>query len=300
MGVVDERLRGINFGQSVRVVTAVTTELTREACARHGIEGLEAVVMGRALTAGCLLATLTKNDDERVRLDIRGGGPVGQVLVDAHGDGSVRGCFTRRVEHRDFTPEFEGRASVAHLVGARGQLVVTRDLGLEQNYQGVLAVESGEVDLDLERYLTESEQLPSVLACEVTLDNRGGILRVAGVLCQTFPEAEEGALDDIEANLRSGAFADLMLHDRTAEELMGFALLGAPFKAMEPQALEFRCNCGRERALAVVSTLGAEDIEALAQEQGKTDVSCTYCGRVYVLSKDDLLELAASLRNERS
>lgn len=292
-------MRGIDGTQSIRVVAAITTDLVRDGCARHDLRGGEAVALGRALTAGCLLATLTKNDDERVRIQMRGGGPIGQLLVDARGNGQVRGCFTRRAPD-PFVPTKDGRPSVAHLLGTRGHLVVTRDLGLEQTYQGVLDLQNGEIDVDLERYLSHSEQLPSVLACEVLLDASSSILRAAGVLCQTFPEAPEDALDEVRVNLRSGAFRDLLRQARSPEDLMGFALLGGPFKSMQGQDLAFVCHCGRDRAMQVVSTLGAEDIEKLAEEQSETEVKCSYCGSAYTLTSDDLLELAAELKRSRS
>jgi redox-regulated HSP33 family molecular chaperone len=44
---MDELLRGINIGKNTRVVGAVTTELVAEACRRHKLDGLDAVVLGR-------------------------------------------------------------------------------------------------------------------------------------------------------------------------------------------------------------------------------------------------------------
>ena len=53
------------------------------------------------------------------------------------------------------------------------------------------------IDIDLERYLGTSEQLPSALACEVVLEAHDGVLRSAGVLCQTFPEADPEVVEPI-------------------------------------------------------------------------------------------------------
>lgn len=296
---MDELLRGINAAQDIRVVSAVTTELTREGCRRHAIVGAEAVVLGRALTAGCLLATLTKNDDERVRIHVQGDGPAGRVLVDARSDGSVRGCLERRAK-APLVVRDGGRIAIGGLVGHAGMIVVTRDVGLEQEYQGVVELRGGEIDVDLERYLTDSEQLPSVLACEVLLDARGEVLRAAGVLCQTFPGGEGEALQHIRDAVRAGGLSDLLLHDRSANDVAGFALLGNAFNVVESRTLEFKCRCGRERALSVLSTLGAEDVEKLASEQSETEVKCSFCNSAYVLSSDDLRELARRLREERS
>ena len=69
---------------------------------------------------------------------------------------------------------------------------------------------------------------------------------------------------------------------------------------MGSSPLQFRCNCGPDRARSVVSTLGAEDIEALASEQQQTEVRCEYCGLVYTLTAEELRALAVDIRRERS
>jgi molecular chaperone Hsp33 len=296
---MDRLLRGLDADKAIRVVAAVTTELVREAAQRHGLRGTAAVLLGRGLTAGCLLATLTKREDERVRISMHGDGPLGRVLVDAHGDGRVRGCFLSERAAKVHVHTGPGRASVGTMVGS-GQITVTRDLGLENTYQGVVELRSGELDEDLERYLSDSEQLPSVLRCHVTVDPEGEVVRAAGVLAQTFPGSEPERLDRLREAIGGEGLADVLRHDRSAEELMGFGLGGDDYHAMEATELRFACECGHQRALAVVSTLGAEDIDALADERGGTDVRCNYCGDSYALTEAELRELAEQLREQRS
>ncbi len=296
---MDRLLRGLDADKAIRVVAAVTTELVREAAQRHGLRGAAAVLLGRGLTAGCLLATLTKRDDERVRIAMHGDGPLGRLLVDARGDGRVRGCFLSERATKVHVRTGPGRARLGVMVGS-GQITVTRDLGLENTYQGVVELRSGEIDEDLERYLSNSEQLPSVLCCHVTTGPDGEVVRAAGVLGQTFPGSDPERLDRLREAVGGEGLADVLGQERTAEALMGFALGGAEFHAMEATALQFACECGRQRALAVVSTLGAEDIDALADERGGTDVRCNYCGDSYALDEADLRDLAAQLREQRS
>lgn len=297
---MDRLLRGINVDHTLRVVTAVVTALVREGCSRHGLRGVEAVALGRALTAGCLMATLTKSDAERVRIVFEGAGPIGRLLVDAFGGGDVRGCLERRLEHAAPAPEGAERVALGDWIGRTGRLVVTRDIGLEQQYQGVVEVRTGEIDRDLERYLEDSEQLPSALACEVILDGSGEVVRAAGVLCQSFPGAPDSVIDPVRETVHGEGFASLLRLDRTPDELMGFALGGDEFEALGEHPLRFQCNCGPGRVLAVLSTLGAEDIEALAHEPGDTDVRCSYCGTSYIVGTDELLALAQRLRSQRS
>ena len=289
----DGRLRGIDSAKQIRVVTAVCTETVREGCRRHDLRGVEAVVLGRSLIAGCLLATLTKREDERTRIAVQSSGAIRSILVDARGDGTVRGCLTSRLE---IPVDYDGEG-IGPFLG-QGQLVVTRDIGLPRPYQGVVPLATGEIDDDLQRYLSGSEQLPSVLRCRVILGTGGEVVRAAGVLCQTFPGAPAEVLEPVRAAL--SGFEDLLRADRTAHELMGFSLGGGEFEAMAESPLSYYCGCGRDRAMSVVSTLGAEDIEKLSTEQESTEVRCHFCGDVYVLSAADLRELAATIRESRS
>jgi molecular chaperone Hsp33 len=299
---VDQLQRAIKTDFSLRVIAAVTTGLVAEASARHALRGIEVVALGRALTAACLLTTLTKHESERLRVEFRSSGPLRGLLIDARGDGTVRGCLQRHLASEEHTllSSGTGRLAVAPALGAHGTLIVTRDVGLEQRYQGSVEVMSGEVDRDLEHYLNTSEQLPSVLACEVVLDHQGNVARAAGLLCQTFPGGDTTELDALRATLASGNLADLLRQDRSTADIIGFALAGEPFDDMGSSPLQFKCNCGPDRARSVVSTLGAEDIEALATEQQQTEIRCEYCGLVYVLTAEDLRALAADIRRERS
>lgn len=296
---MDRLLRGLDGEKAVRLVTAVTTDTVREAARRHGLTGASAVLLGRGLTAGCLLATLTKEQQERVRIELRADGVLGRMLVDARGDGRVRGCYTTERANRTRLVAGASRAELGPLVGA-GVLAVTRDLGLETTYQGVVQLRSGELDEDLEHYLADSEQLPSVLRCHVTVDAQGAVMRAAGVLAQTFPGSDPVRLGALRELLDGDGLADVLLGERTPEELMSFAVQGRGYQPLDPTPLRFCCECGRERARSVVSTLGPDDIEALADEQGGTEVKCSYCGDAYSLSEQDLRHLAAELREHLS
>ena len=62
-----------------------------------------------------------------------------------------------------------------------------RDVGLRDNFSGTTAIASGEIDEDVERYLTESEQIESALACDATAADDGRVIGSAGILVQALP-----------------------------------------------------------------------------------------------------------------
>lgn len=299
---MDTLLRAINAPETIRVLAAITTDSVREACRRQGATHISAVALGRALTAGALLATLGKGQDERVRVQLIGGGPLGQLAIDGHGDGRVRACLSQALDTKHLANRMldeQPRPRTAIAVGTRGHLVVTRDLGLQTSYQGSVELVSGEVDEDLEHYLATSEQLPSTLRAAVILDREGHVLRAAGVLAQSFPGSDPRLIEEVRARLPD-LRQTLVAHERSASELIGLALGGAPSRHMHEHDVRFHCPCGPERALAVLSTLGASDLDALAEEREQAEVTCNFCAQVTAITADELRALASSLRAGQS
>jgi len=90
------------------------------------------------------------------------------------------------------------------------------------------------------------------------------------------------------------------LLERSLAQLVGFALGGEDFRRMLEYPVVFHCPCGPARALSVLSTLGASDLEALASEQETTEVRCNFCGNVTRLSAAEVRELATRLRASQS
>ncbi len=300
---MDTLLRAINESETVRVVAATTTEAVREACRRQGARGVAAIVIGRALTSGALLATLAKGEGERVRIQLGGAGLLGQVIIDAHGDGRVRACVARAQLDEPLVGggDTGERPSTALAIGTRGHVVVTRDLGLATPYQGTVELHSGEIDEDLEHYLDTSEQLPSALRAEVLLDQHGEVLRAAGVLAQSFPGSDLALIAEVRERLAGAALRTVLsAHAREPGELVGLALGGAGFRSMLEHPVRFHCPCGPKRALSVLATLGPNDLEALADEQQHTEVRCNFCGQATTVGAAEVRELAARLRRVQS
>lgn len=299
----DLLLRGMNAERSVRVVATVATETVTEVTRRLETVPVEAIAVGRAAAAGLLLATVAKGSQERVLLDVGGGGSLGHIYVDAWGNGRVRVALQRRLsaDHPSAQLlEVDGRPTLAAALGARGQVVVTRDLGMRQRYQGSVDMVAGEIDLDIESYLDKSEQLPSALSCATVLDTDGGVLRSAGILCQTFPNSPPEVIAEIRERFKNGALRALLRSEREPAQLAAFALGGEPPDNVSESEVGFHCPCGPQTARSVLSTLGPSDLDALATEQPQTEVRCHFCGARYELAADQIRELANELRLEQS
>jgi len=282
----DEIVRGVLADLPVRVVAALTTGVAREAARRHQAGPAGAVALGRGLTAGLLLATLTK-DDERVTLQVLGDGPLGGVTVDAHGSGTAR-AYVKHPAGGAIAPAADPRnprSSLVAAVGRSGVVSVIRDVGLRENFSGTTAIASGEIDEDVERYLTESEQIESALACDATADDGGRVVASAGILVQALPG--EAA---IEVALARGLFADGALARVVAGGLppSGDDLLRAVFagrlgaiRVLDRRPARFFCPCSRERAGVSLAMLGDADLADMILDDGKAEVTCNFCRARY-------------------
>jgi molecular chaperone Hsp33 len=292
MSASDEIARCLIADKAVRVVAAVTTDTAREAARRHGASGGVAAALGRATTAGALLATLTK-DVERVTLQMVGRGPLGAITVDASSDGQVR-AFVKNPEV--LVPARAGaRVALGNFVGTKGVLGVARDLGLKEHFSGQTEIVDGEIDTDVEHYLITSEQIDSAIGCEALLDADLGLRVSAGVLLQALP-GTEGAplLAEARQRLRAGLLEELLLPGMSAADLAR-AVVGPDetLKVLESRPLQFHCPCSRDRATATLVLVGS-DLESLLEPDGGATVVCEFCRATYHFSRDTLAGLRPS------
>jgi molecular chaperone Hsp33 len=279
MGEPDEIVRSIVRAPSIRVVTVTTTSVAREAARRHAAGTAGAVALARGLTAGLLLATLTK-DDERVTLQVLGDGPLGGLTVDASAAGTAR-AYVKNPEISLPPRQGAERASLGAAIGKNGLVSVIRELGLRESFRGQTALVSGEIDDDVERYLSDSEQIVSALACDAVLASDGDIAWSGGLLLQALPGSDGAELVmAARAQLASGGFARL-LSDGSPATALEVALGGAPVQELDRRSVTFHCPCSYERARASVALLGPAELAAMIVDDGQAEVICNFCRARY-------------------
>jgi molecular chaperone Hsp33 len=280
---------------SVRVVAAITTETAREAARRHGARGGAAAALGRASTAGALLATLTK-DVERVTLQLAGHGPLGAITVDASSDGNLRAFVKHPGVELPARPN--QHVSLGAGVGARGLLGLVRDLGLKEHFSGQTELVDGEIDTDVEHYLITSEQIDSAIGCETLLDEDLAVRVSAGVLLQALPATEGAPLLELARHrLREGLLTELLAADgtTTTAETLARAVVGPgeELKVLDVRELRFACKCSRERAAATLALVGEKEMAGLVEPDGGASVLCEFCRESYRFTAEEIAGIVA-------
>ncbi len=290
MPMQDGILKAISADGSIRAVIAATTDLVACARKRHNLSYTATAALGRALTAGSLLTAVVAREGQ-VALKFNGNGPLGKVLVDASPKGTVRGY----VEN----PQVElplnslGNFDVGGAIGNTGYLHVTIDHGFGRPQTSTVELATGEVGEDINRYLVNSDQTGSIVVVGTHL-NAKGVEAAGGLIVQLLPDHTEETICKIENNITTfGTFTFLMRRGMSLHNILQRILNGFEIQPLsEVQSLSFSCKCSSERFMEALKFLTKEDLLEMAEEDGQAEGRCHYCGELYYVTKDGLLDLA--------
>lgn len=284
----DSVLRVLAKDAGVRVLAASTTELAREASERHAAYPIAAAALAYGMTAGALLGALLKVQ-ERVALKIDGDGRLGKMIVEADAYGRVRGYIA---VPDAVSGDSLSRAAVGEALGAAGVLTVVKDLRVKDLYRSVTSLSTGEVDKEVEAYLTQSEQIPSRIEIGVVMDAENGSIRAAGgLLIQALPGHGHEALEHLAARLAElPPLEALLAQGETPEQIVDRIMQGDTYITLDKTDLAFSCSCSKERSAKAIRMLDPEDQLALIAE-GEAVIDCHFCHARYTFTREELVAL---------
>lgn len=281
----DELVRGTAWNGGVRVFAARTTRLTGELQRRHATMPTATAALGRAATAAAMMGNMLKGN-EKLTVQVKGDGPLGQIVIDANAAAEVRGYVDH--PHVHLASNSEGKLDVAGAVGRSGFLHVIKDLGMREPYSGSVPLISGELAEDFTLYFAESEQTPSAVGLGVLVDTDGSVLHAGGFIVQIMPGLPESRLEQLERAVAAMPHVTALLDQgETPESMLGF-LVGDDLNIHERVEPVFRCKCSRERVEQTLITLGTEELRSLIDEDGQAEVHCHFCNENYFFARTEL------------
>lgn len=287
----DQLLRVLAKEEGVLLQLCATTAIANDAARRHATAPLATAALGYALTGITLLGGLLKVK-QRVSLKIAGNGALRKIVVESDSYGRVRGY----VANPDLVGELPiTDAAVAHAIGDEGVLTVVKDLRVRGLYQGVVPLESGELDRELAAYLKRSEQVASLVEMGVRTDNLGQVSAAGGLLAQMLPGHDAKRLTLLAERLDDLPGLDqLLLDGETLIATAAVLLRGLNYMVLEERPVRFQCSCNWERSRQALLSLGEDGIQSLIAE-GEAVVDCHFCHERYVFGTEVLETLLTEL-----
>ena len=290
----DEIVRAITADGLVKATAITGRDLVERARNIHTLLPMATAALGRCLMGASMMGDMLKEEKGALTLQIKGGGPLGTVLAVSDCEGNVRGYVQNpHVELMELRP---GKLNVGAAVGQDGTLTVIKDLGMKEPYVGSIGLFSGEIAEDLAMYFVESEQIPTACALGVLVGTDQSVTAAGGYLIQLLPGAGEEIISRIEEGVRRvGSVSHALEGGLDGEGLLRAVLEDFPLEVLDKHPVEYRCYCSRERVTRALISMGREELSALVEEQGKAELTCQFCDKVYHYSREELEELLAGM-----
>ncbi|WP_435923276.1 Hsp33 family molecular chaperone HslO [Paenibacillus sp. DYY-L-2] len=288
----DRLVRGTALGGKVRAFAVRTTNLVEELRRRHDTFPTTTAALGRTVTAAAMMGAMLKGE-ERLSIQVKGDGPIGQIVADANAKGEVRGTVTN--PHVQLPSNSLGKLDVAGAVGKTGFIHVTKDLGLKDPYRGSVPIISGELGEDFTYYFAVSEQTPSAVGLGVLVDTDNSVIVAGGFIIQLLPGLSDAEIEAIERALgQLPSVTSLLDQGLEPEEMLRWIV--PDVNVHEEMDIVFSCHCSRDRVERTLISLGKDELIELRNDNKETEVVCDFCNEVYTFAPEDLDDLIAQTK----
>lgn len=259
-----------------------------------------AAAVAETSALGVILASLMKFDGI-FTLQMQGDGAISVLVADVTSTGKVRATAKYDEAKMHAAQELrktEGELEATpHWLG-KGNLIFTIDQGANTElYQGVVDLQGKTLAECALRYFKNSEQIDTYLRLFVRKNEQGW--QAAGLLLQKMPtkggKASEAADDLSEVWNEDKILADSLRQDEifdvnlSLEDILYRLFHEHKVAVNKVSEYSFGCRCEREKLRATLSSMSAEDIDAMV-ENGKITATCNFCGQVYSFDKGELIK----------
>lgn len=273
-----DQIQRILFDQiDVRGVVAGLESSYQEVLARHEYPRLLQRLLGEMLAAVSMLSATLKFEG-RLLLQAQGEGAVKLLMAECNHHQDLRAIARYDGEIGDETPFNE------LLVNGRIALTIEPENG--QRYQGVVPLEHPTLAQCLQAYFEQSEQLGTSI--QLTADGR----RAAGLMLQVMPAEGRGDEDWNRISMLASTLKDDELLQLDNEALLFRLFHEEVCRLYEPQPLQFRCDCSRERSAEALKFMTEQELlDILQAQKGIIDVGCQFCNQTYNFDETDIRAL---------
>ncbi len=286
-------VRATAAGTQIRAFAATTKEMVETARKAHNTSPVITAALGRLMTAGAMMGSMMKGEQDILTLQIQGDGPVRSLTVTADSQGRVKGYAGNPLVIIPATPA--GKLNVGGAVG-KGMLRVIKDIGMKEPYVGQTEIQTGEIAEDLTYYFAASEQTPSTVGLGVLMEKKNTVRQAGGFIIQLMPHTEDAVIEKLEENLKGLKSVTTMLEEGLSpEQLLETVMAGMEVEITDTMPVEFYCNCDKARVEKALISIGKKELEDMIRDGKPIEVNCHFCNKNYnftIAELEGLLEKA--------
>jgi len=277
------------YNGSVRVMAIDATEMVQKIRDLHNLSNLATAALGRVMIVSSMIASTLKSYEDRLTIQIKGDGPLGNIVVCANSALELKGYITN--PEVELPLNNEGKLDVSKGIGV-GTLTLIKDIGLKDPYVGTCELLTGEIGDDFAYYFNVSEQTPSVVSVGVLIGKDGNVQKAGGYIIQPLPDCEDKVIDKLESiNIKLPAMTELMSEGRTIDDIVVNATGDEKIETLYSGEVKVKCDCSLERIQNTVVALGKEEALKVLEENGKLELTCNFCNSKYNFTKEDIEKL---------
>ncbi len=282
----DYLIKAYAFDGTVRIYTAVTTELVAHAQEIHDLWPTSAAALGRLLTVSVIMGAMYANDQE-LTIRVEGDGPIGSMVTTTTTRGEVRGY----VENPHVFLQYNsGKLNVGQSVG-NGFIHVTKDLKVKSMFTSSSEIQTGEIAEDFAYYFTASEQIPSAVGLGVLVNDDNKILSSGGFILQVMPGCKKETIDKIEKIISElTPVSEMIKKGYTPEDIMN-EISGNSYQHLQTLDLKYFCTCSREKFEKGLISLGKDQLQEIILEDKEIETVCHFCNTKHNFNEEDLNNL---------
>jgi molecular chaperone Hsp33 len=258
--------------------------------ARHLAGPTSALVMAEGLTTVALISADLADADEAISLRMQVTGPVRGVLVEARGNGDLRGFPNQKIlDALDDAGTIESRTAL----GEQGVADIVRSMPGRTLNRASISAAPPLIERVLARYYNVSLQIPSAVALACRSDS-GGIRWARGAVAERMPDADSETFVRVLEAFQDGRVHAALGEAATLDRLRPVLSLSR-LTRRESRELRFRCRCSRAKIRNVMATLSAGELDTIIAS-GEQRVTCHMCGEDYTLLADELRAIREASR----
>lgn len=264
----------ITNDKQARIYILDNTDLIQELVSLENFNIISREALSTTFTLSSLLCGLLK-DKQRVSIQINTSTSSKYIRCDVDSHGNVRGYASE-----DLIYNKENFNSIPELIGNKGIIKVTKDIGMGSLFTGIVDMPYKNIVDDFSNYFLKSDQVETAFRYYYKEEN-SKTLYSRGILFQPLPfcnpDLLSNWLDYIDRN--KCLFDNSYFNPNT---------ILPNTKVVGTQQIQLFCGCSREMFLGLLFSLGNEDLTKALNEKQNIETVCNICGKKYIYDENDI------------